>query len=1238
MKFEQHFIHFLSGALLLLYALNSVVVAALTQEQALEIALDYLLNDNQDSSSLTQPDASDMVVKNLYATQHNGVTHIYLSQKHKDIELVGCDTNVHVAKDGSVISADNRLISNLDQLVNTTGQIISASQAIQSAAQHLGLNSTTEPVVKENIGGTENLVIFTGGDISLDDIYVRLAYYCLGPGEIRLAWELIIRRPNHWWNMWMDAVSGKVISKSDWVVNHNDYKVLALPSVSPEDPGVPPSLVNAPADATASPFGWHDTDGVAGAEFTDTRGNNVFAQEDRDGNNTGGFRPDGGTDLVFDFAWDPTLEPWEGTNQEAAIVNLFYWNNVIHDVVYHYGFDEASGNFQENNYGKGGLGGDSVQADAQDGYSTNNANFATPPDGQNPRMQMFLWDKTSPQRDGDFDNTTIIHEYVHGISMRLVGGASNVNCLGNAEQMGEGWSDWLALVLTTVEGEDGADARGIAPYLMGQAPDGQGIRTARYTTDMNENGYTYGDIGNSLTGKYGVGLLWATMLWEMQWKLIGQHGFDSDVYTGNGGNNLAIQLVIDGMKFTDCNPGFVDARDAILQADETSNGGANQCLIWEAFAKRGLGYSADQGSTSSITDGTEAFDLPPECLKILKISHTASPSPVEAGALLDYSLEVRNDTANTLTGVTITDNLPANTSYVSATCGGSESGGVVTFPLGTMNSGDTASCSFQVQVSATLKHTVLFADDMESGEDNWTVSHGQGQNNWTLGNSNSHSGSYAWFAQDKDVVTDQYLIMSNQLPSSGRLILRFWHHYDTESGFDGGVVEISTDGGATWTDLGSKMTQNGYNGSISSSYGSPIGGSGAFTGNSGDYIETLVDLSSYSGQNVQIRFRLATDTGTGGNGWYVDDVQIVDEAAISNEACVEADSGESHCASVLTPVIPVASVAVSPDSLVSSQATDTQTTQVLNIENTGGVDLVWTIDEAASDCSSPEDISWLGASASSGTIVPADSLAVDVVFDSAGLNLGVYEAKLCINSNDSVVEVPVSLEVIRVDLIADFGPPYGIYALLHDGSWLPLNSVSADSMVTGDLDGNGQVDAIVDFGYWDSDNRNDGEYDVIWVWLNHALWVPLHEVSPKSMVTGDIDGNGQVDVIIDFGVLYGIWVWMNNNYWVQLHTVSAISMVTGDIDGNGQGDGIIDFGYGDWDGAIWALMNNSEWVKFHDVSPKSMVTGDMDGNGQDDGIIDFGYGDWDGAIWVWRNNSTWVQLHSLSARSMVAGK
>lgn len=135
--------------------------------------------------------------------------------------------------------------------------------------------------------------------------------------------------------------------------------------------------------------------------------------------------------MNFNFAVDLTAKPITYIN--ASITNLFYWNNIMHDLFHLYGFDEQSGNFQNSNADKGGRGGDAVIANAQDGSGYNNANFATPPDGQNGRMRMYIWDVTDPQRDGDFESGIIIHEYSHGISTRLTGGPRNSNCLGWGE-------------------------------------------------------------------------------------------------------------------------------------------------------------------------------------------------------------------------------------------------------------------------------------------------------------------------------------------------------------------------------------------------------------------------------------------------------------------------------------------------------------------------------------------------------------------------------------------------------------------------------------------------------------------------------------------------------------------------------------------------------------------------------------------------------------------------------------
>ncbi|MBK7226958.1 MAG: M36 family metallopeptidase [Saprospiraceae bacterium] len=290
------------------------------------------------------------------------------------------------------------------------------------------------------------------------------------------------------------------------------------------------------------------------------------------------------------------------------MTNLFYWNNLIHDVTYNHGFTEAAGNFQVNNYGRGGVGADDVRAEAQDGGGTCNANFGTPPDGSRPTMQMYI----CGSRDGDFDNGVIAHEYAHGISNRLTGGPANVGCLSNTEQMGEGWSDWLGLIMTIEPGDAGTDPRPIGTWLFGQAPSGPGIRPFPYSTSLAIDPSTY-DAIKTRSIPHGVGSVWCAMLWDLTWKLIDQYGYDPDLHNGSGGNNMAMLLITEAMKLQPCSPGFVDGRNAILRADTILNGAANACMIWDCFARRGLGFSASQGSSGSRSDGVEAYDMPTVC-------------------------------------------------------------------------------------------------------------------------------------------------------------------------------------------------------------------------------------------------------------------------------------------------------------------------------------------------------------------------------------------------------------------------------------------------------------------------------------------------------------------------------------------------------------------------------------------------------------------------------------------------
>lgn len=226
-------------------------------------------------------------------------------------------------------------------------------------------------------------------------------------------------------------------------------------------------------------------------------------------------------------------------------------------------------------------------------------------------------------KDGSFDNGIIIHEYGHGISNRNTG--NGFSCLSSAsskEQMGEGWSDFFGLMLTNMPNATKDVARGIGTYAIGEPLTGNGIRPAKYSTDFGVNGYTYGDTnGMEYTNQSGalvpdvhsIGFVWATMLWDLHWAYANKYGYSSDVMANaTNGSTRVLQRVVDGLKLQECNPTFVSGRDAILAA-EAAQGNADRCMIWEVFAKRGLGINASAGSKTNIKDQVESFDVPADC-------------------------------------------------------------------------------------------------------------------------------------------------------------------------------------------------------------------------------------------------------------------------------------------------------------------------------------------------------------------------------------------------------------------------------------------------------------------------------------------------------------------------------------------------------------------------------------------------------------------------------------------------
>jgi extracellular elastinolytic metalloproteinase len=588
------------------------------------------LNTHAEEFGLSNGDLFDPIVTSQYTDPTSGNHYLYLRQQVNGLAVINAEFSIGIAPNGSVISAGGGFVSNLSAQMQGQSLItrLSPIEAIHSASLGLGLELEGQSTIRSPRMGPfqfqETSYSLTSASVSLDDIPVQLLYVPTADGSATLAWQLVLRTPDgeHWYNVSVDSATGEVVALSDWI-DHASYQVLPLPHESPQDGGF--AVLSNPHDPTASPFGWHDTNGVAGHEFTDTRGNNVDAHLDRDANNTPDANPprsNGGPNLDFSgYTFDPTQVPTTLQNQNAAMVNLFYVNNWLHDVHYKYGFTEPAGNFQLNNYGNGGAGNDAVQADAQDGSGTNNANFGTPVDGLAPRMQMYLWTAANPDRDSDLDNGVIIHEYGHGVSNRLTGGPANSDALDNIQSggMGEGWSDYYALMFTQRASDPQNGSNGIGTYVTNQPQSGVGIRIVPYSFDMSINPLTWDAYGTSGTTPYGItrstavhrtGTIWASALWDMNWLLINKYGFDGNEATGwspnpgpaNAGNKLALRLVMDAMKIQPANPSFTQARDAIVAADIALTGGNNLYEIWAAFARRGLGQgSSTPGSTSTAT-------------------------------------------------------------------------------------------------------------------------------------------------------------------------------------------------------------------------------------------------------------------------------------------------------------------------------------------------------------------------------------------------------------------------------------------------------------------------------------------------------------------------------------------------------------------------------------------------------------------------------------------------------------
>lgn len=183
------------------------------------------------------------------------------------------------------------------------------------------------------------------------------------------------------------------------------------------------------------------------------------------------------------------------------------------------------------------------------------------------------------------------------MSTRLTGGPNNGACLNGLESggMGEGWSDFMALAIRLKATDNRSKNLAVGAWVSNKP---NGIRQYPYSTNMQVNPMTYGTV-NQQNEVHAIGTVWCTVLYEAIWNLIEKHGItNSDLpeFDANGvpkdGRYLAMKIVMSGMAIQPCDPNMVQARDAIIDADKSLTSGSNQCELWKAFAKRGLGENA----------------------------------------------------------------------------------------------------------------------------------------------------------------------------------------------------------------------------------------------------------------------------------------------------------------------------------------------------------------------------------------------------------------------------------------------------------------------------------------------------------------------------------------------------------------------------------------------------------------------------------------------------------------------
>ncbi|MDQ3132059.1 MAG: M36 family metallopeptidase, partial [Acidobacteriota bacterium] len=619
--------------------------------------------------------------------------------------------------------------------------------------------------------------------------------------------------------------------------------------------------------------------------------------------------------------------------QKGVVTHLFYITNRYHDEMYKLGFTESARNFQNNNFGRGGFSNDRISAEAQDCGNTNNASFGTPPDGFRGLMEMNIYTRPIPDRDSSLDADVVAHELTHGLSNRLIGNAAGLSNAMSAA-MGEGWSDFYATALLSEPTDtiDGIYPSGgyinfsgsttFAPnYYYGDRRFPYAIKSSvGGANNRPHNPMTFADIDGSqinlndgafssaFTGTsdqlHNAGTVWATALFEVRGKFIQRLGHVE-------GNRRVLQIVTDGMKLSPLNPTFLQARDAIIAAAQANAPGQDSpdtVDVWSGFALRGMGFSArilNIGNGGFNGNGStrvaESFDAP-NVTSNPNFSFTIATGNgnefPEPGETLVLTLPLTNNT-----GVSANDVSVQVIGGGSANYGNMANNATVSRTLNFAIPANTQ-CGSELALSITINSSLgsytqtrtirigapvlAFAEKFDGVSvptlpSGWSSSlpnisvpnTGLPWRTTTTSPASAPNAVFGFELTTPSLVDLESPVVTTTEPNAQ---LKFDIKYDTEPSYDGAVLEIKI-GSGSYQDIlaaGGTFVSGGYNSSFATNSDNPIEGRSAWTGNSGGYISTSINLpASVINQPIQFRWRIASDTTLAVEGVYIDNIQIL---------------------------------------------------------------------------------------------------------------------------------------------------------------------------------------------------------------------------------------------------------------------------------------------------------------------------------------------------------------------------